>query len=818
MRRLLVFACLLCLPAVVWGQGTTAADRVRLTAGPCVITSQAGPPIAMVLDGTCSTVTTAAATNLTLSPTGDLITDPAGNDILPNLNYDINLGMLSKKFLTLHAAELWVETLVAQNTIATIGGRVLVAPTNVLTSDIGTGATSILVKYNNLASGDRVYMEADGKVEFMAITSGASGGGPYTYSVTRNLDGSGANDWYAGDAVLNTGQAGNGFIDLYSVRGVKSSGEIGPSIVGNVRLSSTYNDWAPRWAIGNLNGVYGYSGSTYGAAFGDASATNVTVDATNGFRIRSSTTNKFHADTSGNLSITGDLSVGTAGVIRSNATGFSTGTGYWLDYNSGTPRFRVGVPGGAGLEWDGTSLVVRGTAGSSTNMLHNTDCAVSTTGWTVFEDHDVTETFSFGLDPWDLNNAGGTCYLFETGTPANGTFSLAQTSTGIPVIEGQRYEASAYMGVHGSATNADVAIVYLDSASSIVGFDVGNNCVSGGTGGYYLEDYCRSGVISTAPATAVTAYMRVQRIHDGTQLNPATFFAHMFFGQATSTQIELSAWGPPGVTTISGGLIETGAVTADKISVTDLYALNATIGGWAITSTSLTATAGAVGLSSAITGGDDIRIFAGNATPSSAPFRVTEAGVLTATSGTIGGWTIGSTTLTGGDMTLDNAGDLTAGTGNNVVRISDTGTYRFWIGHATAGSAPFRVEPDGDVLMASGAVTVDSGGINITGGTGSVNSVNWTDGSKIYSSGDSLQLHAQSGGAVTLAVNSVGILWDGADWSPLSSGKDLGQPPGTTWRHLYLTGNISSSGLAGTGNDYACIDSSGQLFRSDTAC
>jgi hypothetical protein len=79
----------------------------------------------------------------------------------------------------------------------------------------------------------------------------------------------------------------------------------------------------------------------------------VTVDATNGFRIRNSTTNKFVADTSGNLSIVGDLSIGTAGVIRSNATAFATGTGYWLDYNAGTPRFRwarrpaIGWPGTA---------------------------------------------------------------------------------------------------------------------------------------------------------------------------------------------------------------------------------------------------------------------------------------------------------------------------------------------------------------------------------------------------------------------------------------------------------------------------------------
>jgi hypothetical protein len=284
------------------------ADSLYLNQGPCQITSIDGSPDEIVLG--CPVLTTEAATILSLLPTGDLVLGPAGRDILPDTGYTQNLGAIFNKYLTLHAAELWVETLVAQNTIATIGGRVLVAPTTTLTADIGTGATSITVKHNEMASGDRVYLEASGKVEFMAITSGPSGSGPYTYTVTRNLDGSGANDWYAGDAILNTGTTGDGFIDLYSLGGVLSSG-VGPAIVGNVRTGTTYNQYAPRWAIGNLNGLFGYSGSTYGAAFGDSSATNVTVDATNGFRIRNGSTNKLVADTSGNLSIVGDLTVGT---------------------------------------------------------------------------------------------------------------------------------------------------------------------------------------------------------------------------------------------------------------------------------------------------------------------------------------------------------------------------------------------------------------------------------------------------------------------------------------------------------------------------
>jgi hypothetical protein len=245
-----------------------------------------------------------AAANLTIAPAGDLYLNPTGNDVLPTGNYDINLGAINLKYLTLHAAELWVETLVAQETMATIGGRILVGPTTTLIVDVATNFVQIDVKHNNLASGDRIYLESDGKVEFMAVTSGPTAiTGGYRYNVTRNLDGSGANQWYAGDAVFNTGQAGNGFIDLYSLRGVKAGSEYGPTIVGNVRNSSTFNDWSPRWAVGNLNGLYGYSSTTYGLAAGNAAGTWVGADASNGFRVMSGSLARLLLTTSGDLVI-----------------------------------------------------------------------------------------------------------------------------------------------------------------------------------------------------------------------------------------------------------------------------------------------------------------------------------------------------------------------------------------------------------------------------------------------------------------------------------------------------------------------------------
>lgn len=410
--------------------GLAAVGRTTTGAGGLTIT-RTSEQLRLEYDAANYTaLTVGSGGNLTMQPTGDLIFDPTGNDLLPQTNYDLNLGAINRKYLTLHAAELWVETLVAQDTIATIGGRILVGPTTTLTSDLaatgtdqtiarrssnsatgsstgptlaapsgttngdllvltlligaGTGTTvtavpsgarlvrlqantantaqvavyvlpvagtpptltwtlsasaawvvgavayqnvqlalpdnvsgaqgnasstsvtvaaatttvtntmlvyvggtatattftpptgmtevldvagtgltlevaelilaaagstgsrtgtaaaaasnaavvlalapritsSMVVRHNQMRPGDVAFMEANGSVEFMSVVSGPTGSGPYTYTVARNLDGTSANAWSAGDAVFNTGQAGSGFLDLYSLYGI--SGE-----------------------------------------------------------------------------------------------------------------------------------------------------------------------------------------------------------------------------------------------------------------------------------------------------------------------------------------------------------------------------------------------------------------------------------------------------------------------------------------------------------------------------------------------------------------------------------------------------------------
>jgi len=267
-----------------------------------------------------------------LNSGSDLTISLSGTSIIPASGYAYNLGSISKKYLTLYASELCVETLVSRDTKATVGGRMLIGETNELIYDVLSSDTFINVKYNSFTAGDVIYLESAGKVEFMKILSLASSGeNNYEYQVQRTLDGSGANEWFAGDALFNTGNIGDGFIDMYSIKGIKGSSQPGPAITGNVRNSLAYNDWSEHWAIGNLQGLYGFTSNTFGVGFGKYgnSSSYVTIDSVNGFAIKhknssGSETKMIELDSSGNGYFRGNINssaVITGGVFQTASTG-----------------------------------------------------------------------------------------------------------------------------------------------------------------------------------------------------------------------------------------------------------------------------------------------------------------------------------------------------------------------------------------------------------------------------------------------------------------------------------------------------------------
>ena len=226
------------------------------------------------------------------------------DDIFPEQNYVSNIGSINKKFLTLHVAELVAETLVASERRATVGGRFNVGIATQLSASLNNSATTIYVKHNNLNNGDIIHLEGDNtgtpKVEFMSVDSGATTvGDGFSYTVTRDLDNSGGNEWDAGSGVFNTGQIDSGFIDQYAINSLTTGASTaGPTIAFMERTGSAYQDIDIRTGVGNLKGWYGYSTDKFGFAAGDYKNQNITVDESNGLRIRSGSDIQLHASSS----------------------------------------------------------------------------------------------------------------------------------------------------------------------------------------------------------------------------------------------------------------------------------------------------------------------------------------------------------------------------------------------------------------------------------------------------------------------------------------------------------------------------------------
>lgn len=124
-------------------------------------------------------------------------------------------------------------------------------------------------------------------------------------------------------------------------------------------------------------------------------------------------------------------------------------------------------------------------------------------------------------------------------------------------------------------------------------------------------------------------------------------------------------------------------LTWDGSTLTIVGEINADtgmIGGFDIGSDYIRDSVNTFGLASTVTGGDDIRFWAGEtfANRATAPLRISESGALVATSADITG-TINSDSGTIGGFTLG-AGSLTAGAGSSYIELSSSGTAGMKLG------------------------------------------------------------------------------------------------------------------------------------------
>lgn len=210
------------------------------------------------------------------------------------------------------------------------------------------------------------------------------------------------------------------------------------------------------------------------------------------------------------------------------------------------------------------------------------------------------------------------------------------------------------------------------------------NATSGTIGGFTIgADYVRDVANSMGLASTVTGGDDVRFWAGNTFANRAT---------------------APFRVTESGALVATNATISGTITAT-----TGTIGGFSIGSDYIRDAANSMGLASTVTGGDDVRFWAGDTfdNRATAPFRVTESGALvasnanisgtlTSSSGTIGGFTLSGTSISAGslDNYVELASDVSGKPQNSALILGVSGSYHFY---TLMGRGELRMTFEGSV-------------------------------------------------------------------------------------------------------------------------
>jgi hypothetical protein len=105
---------------------------------------------------------------------GNITIGPYGKRLLPSTPYGVDIGSQQYKFGSLWVGDLFADTLVTIENIGTIDNRWLIGSGNILDEDLSPSATTMVVRYNNFANGEFVYMQKFARTEFVKTTSAAT--------------------------------------------------------------------------------------------------------------------------------------------------------------------------------------------------------------------------------------------------------------------------------------------------------------------------------------------------------------------------------------------------------------------------------------------------------------------------------------------------------------------------------------------------------------------------------------------------------------------------------------------------------------------
>ena len=201
--------------------------------------------------------------------------------IMPHVSDLYDLGDSAHLWRKIFASEL-SAVVFAQYEQTLLGGWFTVSKgEGVLPADILSTDTTIDLGADTFEVGDIIVFRGISatntpQVEYIKIASDLSG---TLYGVTRNLDGTGANNWQTGTVFANYGRLGDGRIELNAYDSPRLS---------VFSHANTIAGFREQVRIGDLINGWGYSASTYGGAFGsyESGKANITIDPKYGIRIR----------------------------------------------------------------------------------------------------------------------------------------------------------------------------------------------------------------------------------------------------------------------------------------------------------------------------------------------------------------------------------------------------------------------------------------------------------------------------------------------------------------------------------------------------
>lgn len=187
------------------------------------------------------------------------------------------------------------------------------------------------------------------------------------------------------------------------------------------------------------------------------------------------------AQISTTLLYAGEITIDTAGLIKSGQTAYDTGTGWWIGNDAGTPKLSIGKGSGErGISWDGTSLSVRG--GLNRDDYH---------WFTLFESVDAygkTGTVTPGTATCNLltgATSGNTASLLKVSGNVASSFSWdvqRRFRTVVKFIDNTVQDVFIGIGSNGTIGSTDRHVGFLLANGTLKG-DYGN-----GTNNYLVTD------------------------------------------------------------------------------------------------------------------------------------------------------------------------------------------------------------------------------------------------------------------------------------------------------------------------------------------